>query len=77
MSFGVHPCSVLQRALGKCNSVGQLIDVCQIDIDARGDKPFCPWHWNINVVNGTSTSHRRRRAEAYAYSGQAGRSDNS
>jgi hypothetical protein len=30
-------------ALGKCNSVGQLIDVCQIDIDARGDEPFCSW----------------------------------
>ena len=30
-------------ALGKCNSVGQLIDVRQINIDARGDKPFCSW----------------------------------
>jgi hypothetical protein len=42
-------------ALGKCNSVGQLIDVCQIDIDARGNKFFCPWalehqfrQWNLH-----------------------------
>jgi hypothetical protein len=29
--------------LGKRNSVGQLIDLCKIDIDVRRDKSFCIW----------------------------------
>jgi hypothetical protein len=30
--------SAAMGTLGKCNSVGQLIDICQIDIDVRGDQ---------------------------------------
>jgi hypothetical protein len=31
------------RALRECNSIRQLIDVCQIDINMRGDQSFCIW----------------------------------
>jgi hypothetical protein len=27
----------------KCNSIGQLIDLRQINIDERGDQSFCVW----------------------------------
>jgi hypothetical protein len=53
-------------ALGKCNSVGQLIDVCQINIDARGDKPFCSWALEHQFCQRSLHQSPAKNGEAYA-----------